>query len=251
MIYVQNTPNNTGVAIYGDHMDFENLYEALHTVVGNEEEFISHSAARIRVLGICYDIRHALMGDREIVYVDNGMDEEKKRRLSVLAPDKNVYLKINVLWPEILFVTMALNDFLQLYAKKLAKTCYSIDLFTEHKVIWDSSMAQVRMLQAAVAECLKRAVAEGAYARMLKVMNGRYVSFGGYITQYLDLLNDRFIKMSKEKRLKSIASTAKRIAEPDREYRDLQLHLREEARKRNCRVDELRLDLAFEEDFAW
>ena len=35
MIFVKNTPNNTGVAIHGDYKDFENLYEALHTVVGN------------------------------------------------------------------------------------------------------------------------------------------------------------------------------------------------------------------------
>lgn len=34
MIFVKNTPNNTGVAIYGDYMDFENLYEVLHAVVG-------------------------------------------------------------------------------------------------------------------------------------------------------------------------------------------------------------------------
>ena len=38
MIYAKNTPNNMGVAIYGDYMDFENLYEALHNVAGDEEE---------------------------------------------------------------------------------------------------------------------------------------------------------------------------------------------------------------------
>jgi len=78
MIFVKNTPNNTGVAIYGDYMDFENFYEALHAVVGDEDEFVGFEAARIRVLGICYDIRYALMGDREIEFVDNGMDEEKR-----------------------------------------------------------------------------------------------------------------------------------------------------------------------------
>ncbi|MBA1335125.1 MAG: hypothetical protein HPY66_0747 [Firmicutes bacterium] len=64
MIFVKNTLNNTGVAIYGDHIDFESLYEALHTVVGAEDEFVGFGVARIRVLGVCYDIRHALMGDR-------------------------------------------------------------------------------------------------------------------------------------------------------------------------------------------
>jgi hypothetical protein len=116
MIYAENTPNNTGIAIYGDYLDFEKLYDALHVVVGDEGEFDTFEAARLRVLGVCYDIRHAMMGDREAEFVDNGMDEEKKRRMSVIAPDKNLYMKIYVLWPEMLFVTMALNDFVHIYA---------------------------------------------------------------------------------------------------------------------------------------
>ena len=85
MIFAKVTPNYTGIAIYGDFLDFENLYEALHTVVGTEEDYVSYESARIRVLGVCYDIRHALMGDREFEFVDNGMDEDMKRRMSVLA----------------------------------------------------------------------------------------------------------------------------------------------------------------------
>jgi len=251
MIFVKNTPNNTGVAVYGDYMDFENLYEALHTVAGNEDEFAGFEAARIRVLGVCYDIRHALMGDRGIEFVDNGMDEEKKRRMSVLASDKNVYLKIYVLWPEILFVTMALNEFLELYAKKQTKTRYSSNLFAESKIIWDSAIAQVRMLQSAVAECLKQTVSEGAYARMLNVMNGRYVFIERYVTQYIDILNDRFIRMDREKRLKNISVFAKRIAEHGQEYWDLEFELGKEARQQNCSVDDLRLDLDFPEDIEW
>lgn len=251
MIIAQNTPNNTGVAILGDYTDFENLYEALHTVVGNEDEFVECDAARIRVLGVCYDIRHAMMGHREIEFVDNGLDEEKKRNLSVLAPDKNVYLKIYVLWPEMLFVTMALNEFLKLYAQKLVKKKYCDNLFTENKVIWDKHIAQVRMLQAAVADCLKQTVSENAYARILNTLNGRFVFVDKYITQYLDILNERFIKMNKEKRLKNLSTIAKRIAERDHEYRDLEDQLMEDAKKYNCSVDDLRLELDFPEDVEW
>jgi len=251
MIFVRNTPNNTGVAIHGDYMDFENLYNALHTVVGDEDEFVECDAARIRVLGVCYDIRHALMGDREIEFVDNGMDEEKKRRMSVLAPDKNVYLKIYVLWPEMLFVTMALNEFLELYAQKLAKTRYGSDIFTAKKVIWDHSIAQVRMLQAAVAECLKQTVSDNIYARILNILNGKFVYVDSYVTQYLDILNERFIKMNKGKRLKNLSTIAKRIAERGQEYCDVELQLLEDAREYDCSVDDLRLDLDFPEDIEW
>lgn len=251
MIFAKNTPNNTGIAIYGDFMDFENLYEALHNVVGDEDELIGYYSARIRVLGVCYDIRHALMGDREYEFMDNGLDEEKKKRMEILAPDKNMYLKIYVLWPEMLFVMIALNNFLELYAKKMAKTKYSSNLYAEAKASWDNTIAQVRILQAAVAECLKQTISEAAYARLLNVMNGRYVFTDRYITQYIDVLNDKFISMTSEKRLKNISTFAKRIAEPDREYRELEINLKEEAKKRNCDVNDLRLAIDFPEEIEW
>jgi len=36
MIFVRNTPNNAGVAIYGDYNDFVGLYQALHDFIGEE-----------------------------------------------------------------------------------------------------------------------------------------------------------------------------------------------------------------------
>ena len=56
MISVTNTLNNTGVTIHGDHMDFDELYDALHTVVGDEEEYPTLASARIRVLASVYEI---------------------------------------------------------------------------------------------------------------------------------------------------------------------------------------------------
>ena len=55
MIFVKNTPNNAGVTVYGDYMDFENLYEALHNITGDEYEFHGYSQIRLRVLAVCYE----------------------------------------------------------------------------------------------------------------------------------------------------------------------------------------------------
>lgn len=251
MIYAKNTPHNTGIAIYGDYLDFENLYEALHTVLKWEGEADPYEAARIRVFALCYDIRHALMRHREIEFIDNGMDEEMKKRTAVLAPNKNIYLKIYVLWPEMLFAMMVLNEFLVLYAQRQAKLNYSKDLFTQRKVIWDNFVVQVRMLQTAVSECLKQIVPKGAYARMLNIMNLKHALTYGYCTHYIDLLNYRFIRMNSERRLKNISIIAKRIAKPDQEYRDLEAQFREEAKRQNCRVEDLRLDIDYLENIEW
>ncbi len=239
MIYVTNTPNNIGVAIHGDHMDFDELYEALHAVVGDEGEYLLYDAARIRVLGVCYDIRHALMGDREIEFVDNGLDEDKMKRLAVIARDKNIYLKINVLWPEMLFVTMALNDFILLYRKKCKYPQ------------WDKTTAAVRKFQAAVSECIRRTVSEASYKRMLNMMIRDYTWIDGYTRQYLDMLNYRFVNMEKEKRLKNISVMAKRLVERGDEYKAIQREVREAAGKFNCHADDIRLRLDFPEEIEW
>ncbi|MCL5058443.1 MAG: hypothetical protein M1130_10755 [Actinobacteria bacterium] len=239
MIYVTNTPNNTGVAIHGDYMDFDELYEALHLIVGEEEEYSSYEAARMRVLGVCYDIRHAIMGDRKIEHVDNGMDENKMKRLSVITHNKNVYLVINVLWPEMLFFTMALNDFILLNRKKC-----------KHPQ-WDKTTAAVRKLQAAVAECMKHTVSEASYKRMINMMIRDYTWFDGYATQYLDILNCRFIGMNKEKRLKNIPTMAKRLVERGQEYREVRSEVIEAARTHNCPVDDIRPQLDYPEDIEW
>lgn len=249
MIYVKNTPNNTGVAIYGDCLDFENLYESLHTVVGDESEFISYEAVRIRVLGVCYDLRHALMGHRDIEFVDNGMDADKMKWLSVITPDKNVYLKINVLWPEMLFVTMALNDFIQLYARKKARKSYNVLLDTQ--TIWDASIAHVRIFQAAVAKCINETVSEASFSRMMKLMNKDHTGFAGYTTQYIDILNCRFLGLDKEKRLKSIPTMAKRLAEQGDEYRQVRDEVIAAAKEYNCPVNNIRPLVDYPENIEW
>ncbi len=53
---------------------------ALHAIVGSEEEHPTYDMARIRALGVCYDIRHALMGNREMEFVENGLDDSSAAR---------------------------------------------------------------------------------------------------------------------------------------------------------------------------
>lgn len=239
MIFITNTPNSAGVTVHGDFLDINELYDALHAIVGDEDEYPSYEAARIRVLGVCYDLRHALMGDREIEFIDNGMDADKMKRLSTITHEQNVYLKINVYWPEILFITMALNDFILLNKKKC-----------KHPQ-WDSTIATVRKLQAAVVECVKQKVSDASHKRMMNMMIRDYTWFDHYITQYLDMLNCRFLAMDKEKRLKNIPTIAKRLAEQGDEYREVKSEVLAAARAYNCSENDISLRLEYPEDIEW
>lgn len=249
MIFLKNTENFAGVTVYGDFMDFENLYESLHTVVGDEDEWISFEGARLRVLGVCYDIRHSLMGDREVEFVHNGLDYEKKRFLSIAANDKNIYYAFNVLWPELFFVTMALNDFIKLYAERQANSRYNSIM--DFRNIWDHNIAQVRNFQAAIANCIKETISEKSVNRILKLMNRDYTWYNNYATQYLDELNCKFIDMDKEKRQKNITIMVKRIAEQGEEYRQVKAAVMEAARKYNCSMTDIQSIVEYPEVIDW
>jgi hypothetical protein len=249
MIHIKSTPNFAGVTVTGDHFDFQALYDSLHNIVGDEEEWSSYEGARLRVLGVCYDLRHSLMGNREVEFVDNGLDEDQMRYLSIVSSTKNLYLSFNVLWPELLFVTMALNEFIELYARKQAKNSYKPAL--DYRNIWDEPIAHVRQLQAAIATCIKDTIAESSYSRIIKLMNSDYMSFSHYATQYLDELNCKFIDMDKEKRLKNITIMAKRLAEQGKDYQAVKSAVIEAARKYNCDMTNIQSLEEYPETIDW
>jgi hypothetical protein len=239
MIHVTNTPNHVGVTVHGDCLDFNELYDALHDIIGEEDQYTAYEAVRIRLLGVCYDIRHAIMGDREIEFVDNGMNEDKMKVLAMITPKKNIYMGIHVLWPEILFVVMSLNDFVLLHGKR-------------HKSPqWNKTIATVQKFQAAVVECIKQMVTDVSYKRMMNMMVQEYTRFDEYTTQYIDILNDRFLTMDKEKRLKNIPTMAKRIAEQGSEYLQVKNEILQEALKYNCSLDEIKYELEYPENIEW
>jgi hypothetical protein len=249
MIYIKNTPNYAGVAIYGDYLDFDNLYEALYDIVGGEDEYTGYERVRIRVLGMCYDIRHALMGHREIEFVDNGLDEQKMKYLSIISSKKNLYLVVHVLWPEILFITMALNDLIRIYANKRSRN--SNNPMFDKRNIWDVSIAIVREFQAVLAKCIKGVVTEASYNRMFNLMIKDYNWLDGYLTQYVDIFNLQFLKMNKDNRRENISIIAKRLAEQGLDYQKLRDEVVQVARKNECSVDQIRLKLEYPEEIIW
>lgn len=250
MIQVKNTPSYTGVTISGDFNDLEALYDSLHKIVGDEGEWQAYEAARLRVLGVCYDIRHALMGNREFMFVENGLDQDRMKQMSVVANDKSIYLSCNVLWPEVLFVLMALNDFIKVYARKQAKGNYLA--LGDYRNIWDFSIATVRNFQAAVVNCIKETIPETSINRVIKLMNHDYSWADHYATQYIDELNCKFIEMDAEKRVKNITVMAKRIAEKGREYQAINEAVTEAARKYNCPITEIEVStIEYPENIEW
>ena len=250
MLTLSNTPNFAAISICGDYLDLDTLYMSLLTIVGDEEEFPSYEGARLRILGVCYDIRHAFQADREFEFVQNGMDADRMKVLGMITPEKNLYYKMNVYYPEVLFVTLAINDFIRLYAKKQAKSAPFPLL--DKKNLWDVHIASARLFQSMVASCLKDVVTEASFKRMMNLLNKDYTWTDGYATQYLDMLNIRYLNAEdREDREKLLPIVVKRMVEKGKEYQEIERDVREMAKANNCSKEDISLSWDYPDEIEW
>ncbi len=256
MITIKNTPNLTGVNISGDYTDLYILVEAFHEITIHEYSEKHHQFIGIstRVLGLCYDIRHAYQGDREVELVDNNMTEDKMKCHSIITPKTNVRYGCNYLYPEMFFVMLALNALVELRISDLTKTKYIFKEAMDKKVIWDETIASIRLFQAQFVKCVKETFTETTFARWMNVMNSKYITIEDIAGQYVDLLNIKYIDMTKEKRLKSLSSMSKKIAEfmYDNDHKEIKEVVTEAAREQRCEPGAIRLQgIEYPEDYEW
>ncbi|TQS71204.1 hypothetical protein DX933_16150 [Ornithinibacillus gellani] len=207
MIQIKLTPNYAGMEMVGTRDDFELLYESLHFVVGEEDEYPSMQNARLRVLGLCYDLRHAMMGHREYEYVNHGLDSDTMKWMGIVGPEKNLLLSFNTYYPEMIFIHLCLEDFIKEYQKS-----------NKTHPNWDIHVNAVRLFQASVVRALRDEIKPSMFRSIISHMkSAKFISFR-YMTQYLDSLNIRYLNWDAEKRLKNISVIVKRIAVKDAEY---------------------------------
>lgn len=241
MISLENTPNYAGVQLTGNQKDFEGLYDAIHAIIGDEGEYFGYEEVRIRVLVFCDELRHAMNGERGVVFIPNGLQQAKmKGGISITAlQEKNAYYQFQTLWPELLFIGFVLNDFIELSAK--------------HKThFWDIIPATVRQFQAVIGECLEKTVGEKKFRLLKPSLTPTFIGYyQNYILQYIDHLNIELLKMSKEKRYSCISITAKRVANKDKNYISIKRKVENTAMIERVSPSEVILPDAYPDKIIW
>ena len=81
MITVEKAQNTNGVLLKGDFFDLDRLYFAIMKFTGfhgyqKECTFTGCEVVCESLLGLCYELRHAWQGDRDIVQMYNGIHNE-------------------------------------------------------------------------------------------------------------------------------------------------------------------------------
>lgn len=80
MIIVEKARERNGVLLKGDFFDLDRLYFAIYKYTGfhgfdNECIYSGYDDVCENLLGLCYEIRHAWQGDRNIEQIYNGIHE--------------------------------------------------------------------------------------------------------------------------------------------------------------------------------
>ena len=86
---------------------------------------------------------------------------------------------------------------------------------------------------------------------MMNLMIKDYTWLENYPTQYLDVLNVKFLDMDRVKRLKNLSITVKRLTEKNDEFRAIQSTILEAAREFKCSIEDVRLKLEYPEHIDW
>ncbi|MGL1890642.1 MAG: hypothetical protein OCD02_03400 [Spirochaetaceae bacterium] len=215
MIKIYNTENLTGITIKGDYNDFKQLVDAFYEITIDEDDK-SHKPyydMSTRVLSLCYDIRHALQGDRELHLENNGVTKETMNIHSIMAPKYNAYFSCNYLYPEMLFVTLALNNLIEIRMKFIQKPKSSHADALNKMVIWDTTINTLRNLQSAFCKCIEQTLTPASFSRWIGIMNKDYADIVNINRYFIDLQNLEYLDMTKEIRLKKITSISKKLVE--------------------------------------
>jgi hypothetical protein len=145
--------------------------------------------------------------------------------------------------------SFATNDLIRLYSKKQAKSAPFPLL--DKKNLWDEHIAHARLFQSLI-NCLQGVVTESSFKRMLNLMHKDYPWTDGYATQYLDMLNIRYLNIEiKEERAKSLSSTVKRMVEKGKEYQGIEREVRQMATSHNCSMEDIILSWDYPDEIDW
>ena len=257
MISIRNTENLTGVTISGDYNDFYCLVDAFHDLIIDEysEKYHEYIEMSIRLLSVCYDVRHAYMGDREIAFVDNHLDEDKMKWHGMIASNKNVHYECNCLYPEMIYAMFAINELIDVRIRILLKKNHIYhDAYINKNVVFDKTIITLRGFQSAFAECVRETLTPNLYSRWLTSITTPYLPIYLMAKQYLDIINLKYINMTKEKRLKDFTAITRRISNywNDAEYQAVKRDVSKAAKLHGCAESQIKLSRHnFPDEIEW
>ncbi len=247
MIYARATENLTGICVEGEFQDFYELVESIYRMTGLEDNYEDpYWGVKNRLLGICYDIRHAFMGDREVKFVDNNVTSDLEKWHEMIMPKQNLHYSVNILFPEAVFVAVSVAEMFP-YCKKYYESSdgdYPVaKVIGLHDYVRDQAI--INMFSSAVLKALGDTIGTDGFKSFYKELENarnRYSFesiFWEYVTPYVDKCNLEYLKTVFSKRKDKLRNIAKRFVKPPQGYSNLKMDFEYSAKLEHCSIYEL------------
>ena len=255
MLQTKPTEHLTGITIQGDYEDFSNLVDSIYYITGlDDDPSEMYYGVKNRLLGICYDIRHAYQGDRNIVLIDNAMDENKMKWHGKKTPEQNVYYSVEVLFPEAIFVAASVPKMYVFsdiyYGSRAMKNEYHVPPVPYSNLMRDK--ANLDVLCAGIWQALGQVIGEEELEKVIHSYHHANESYMDYVTHYIDKCNIELLKTPDDKRIDKIRNIAKRIIKKPQAYFSMENDIRYWAKEYKTSIYELEdPKLEYPEDIEW
>ena len=250
MLTIKTTEKLTGVTVSGTYWDLNALYDALSNVIGEEGSYPGYEACWLRVLGLCYEIRHAYQGDRNRGRIEYG-DE---------------VFSFEYFWPEMVFIYGVLEEFIELssgsqcYLRQegAERLFYNPETKDELLDRLPDDIAFVRYFRNLIINALQRTIDEKRFKKICKALEDRFSYtlmkryYNNFCTQWVDIQNVKYLKRAPEKRKTYLATISEKILFDNSDYDALEDGVYEFARVCGVPYYEIELtDIQYPDEIEW
>ena len=289
MLTITDSPRHAGIIIRGPDDDFEELYEACHYLLsirdGNEGREADENWLSIRMLSLCYDLRHKMQAivEKETDYdPDKPAQPEKSISPRMLAfpgyaipedskdekneatqtegddkifKDEGIYdddmifdsevSEVRIVWPETIFAAFMLNHYLAIPFFVRREKKYK-DI--DQTVQW----TVVRKFQLQIIDCLCASAPPTKAKGIRTLFHDEYKQFfADYCTLFIEKMTVDFLGCNPEKRLREIGLMPSRIINKTGNYYAFEDLAKEESRQSGRPPWELHLSEEYPEEIDW
>ena len=205
------------------------------------------------LLCLCYEIRHAYMGTREIIVEDNGMHEDLMKWLEIITPTKNVYYSVNVLFPQAIFLAAAVPQMYlfssRFYGEKSKKMYLNHELPAVPYSYYVRDKANLDVLCAGIWQALGETIGDGETEKLIKQLQKTDERYMHYAIHYIDKCDIELLKTPVEKRKDKLRNITKRIIKKPEAYNSMKSSLEYWAKEYNVSIYDLGLpDIEYPDD---
>lgn len=214
------TPQLAGFKITGDYEDLDELYNAIWTIApeadmpGGALFDADDHAMRVRVLALCYDLRHCMQSDRVVALVDSGLSDFHAQWHGVPLVEKNVAYSFKVLYPEAMYELLALSCLIEKRRAFLGNKGGYVGGINVDPTLLDHAICTVRRYQSLLLSAVEREATSGRFDRIRSyVSDARPMGMALMYGQWLDVIDCDWVHMTRKKRIENMSTTVRDIAE--------------------------------------